>query len=161
MSDGNGQLRAVRRQPSTPSGVPTEVDIDSLAATIPWLEGLKNYVQTTLMNEVARMAITGNQATVIFGDFQGAKAVSGKHLTYMRSAIESYRAIAKSLDVATRATKDIVQNYKDAEHNNSLTMQKVDTTFATQSAPGHASSSPAASTSTTGTDNGDGGAIQA
>jgi hypothetical protein len=149
VSGDDGQTTGTFVQIKPPAGVPTEVDIDTLALAIPWLEGLKIYLQTTLMREVVRMAVTDQQSKVVFGTFGSASAVAGKHERYVESAVNSYRAIAKSLDVASRATKDIVQNYKDAEHNNSLTVQKVDTTFASESSPSHSSGSATTASSTT------------
>jgi hypothetical protein len=149
MSGDDGQTTGSFIQIRPPAGGPTEVDVDTLALAIPWLEGLKTYLQTTLMKEVVRMAVTDQQSKVIFGTFGSASAVAGKHERYVESAVNSYRAIAKSLDVASRATKDIVQNYKDAEHNNLLTVQKVDTTFASESSPGHSSGSATTAGSTT------------
>ncbi|MDT4995706.1 MAG: hypothetical protein QOH97_5598 [Actinoplanes sp.] len=149
MSGDDGQTTGTFIQIRPPAGGPTEVDVDTLALAIPWLEGLKTYLQTTLRKEVVRMAVTDQQSKVIFGTFGSASAVAGKHERYVESAVNSYRAIAKSLDVASRATKDIVQNYKDAEHNNLLTVQKVDTTFASESSPGHSSGSATTAGSTT------------
>jgi len=115
------------------SGVPTEVDIESLAAAAPWLESLSNYVQNTLVPAVGDMLVTEDEATVIFGKFPGAMKISAKHTTFMNGAVTSLRDIAHSLDVARRVTENIVENYKNAEHNNKLTADKIDTSFATES----------------------------
>jgi hypothetical protein len=148
VSGDNGQVVGQWVDVSTPPGAPTEVDVDTLAEAIPWLDSLKKYVETTLTNQVVAMLLTGNQAGVIFGGFEGAGSVSSKHKTYVQNAAHSYRNIAQQLDVAVRATQDIVKNYKDAEHNNSLTIQKIDTTF-TDEQSGRSDSSTTSSGSAT------------
>lgn len=162
MSGDNGQVVGQWVDVSAPPpGAPTEVDVDTLAEAIPWLDSLQKYVATTLTNQVVAMLKTSNQAGVIFGGFDGSRAVSAKHDQYVRMAVDSFRNIAHSLDIATRATQDIVKNYKDAEHNNKLTVAKVDTTFAGEQSGNSGSTgsttttaTPASTTTTAAADTG-------
>jgi hypothetical protein len=131
-----------------PPGVPTQVDIDTLAETVPWLDSLKKYVQGTLLDQVIAMNDYTYDATTVFGGFAGATAIAGKQKAYMQNAINSYRNIAKSLDVAVRVTQDIVKNYKDAEHNNSLSVQKIESIFAEEASGKSGSSGQSGATGT-------------
>ncbi|MDT5024547.1 MAG: hypothetical protein QOE61_973 [Micromonosporaceae bacterium] len=114
-------------------GVVTEVDIQSVAAAVPWLQGLKDYVQERLIPDTAKMVVTKDQIDLNFGKFGSASPVGEKHQTYLHTVIDSYRSIAQSLDAAVRATQDIVKNYKDVEHNNALTAKNIDAAFASSS----------------------------
>ena len=119
---------------TTPDGIVqqgvTEVDVETLASAVAWLDGLKSYIQTHLIPDCAKMTITKDESDLWFGGLDSTNQVSGLHSTYVKSAIESYRSMAQSLDAAARATADIVKNYKDVEHNNTLTAQNIDAEFA-------------------------------
>jgi hypothetical protein len=121
-------------------GVVTEVDIQSVAAAVPWLQGLKDYVQERLIPDTAKMVVTKDQIDLNFGKFGSASPVGEKHQTYLHTVIDSYRSIAQSLDAAVRATQDIVKNYKDVEHNNALTAKNIDAAFASSSSGSSGSS---------------------
>jgi hypothetical protein len=114
-------------QPDT--GVPTHVDIKSLQDAIPRLEYLKHYLQTTLIPYVGKMYLSKNYGDLFFGGLDSAPTVYNKHNGYVKAAVDSYRDIAHALDIAAEATKSIVQNYKDAEHNTSLNVAAVEKAF--------------------------------
>jgi hypothetical protein len=128
MSGNDGVDRVLR--PITPdTGVPTQVDIKSLEGAIPWLEGLKQYVQDHLIMQTGAMSLTKNQGDLYFGGVDSAQLVYNKHNRYVDTVIASYRDIAHALDAAVKATESIVKNYKDAEHNNTLNVQAVEKAF--------------------------------
>lgn len=133
----------------TPQGVVTEVDIESVAAAAPWLDGLNNYIQDHLIPDVGKMMVSSDDIPIWFGGLSSAQDVAGKHTSYVRAALTSYRNIAHSLSVASQATTDIVNNYKDVEHNNTVTAQNIDTAFASESGSGGSSTTSTATTSTT------------
>jgi hypothetical protein len=137
---------------TTPEGIVqqgvTEVDVETLASAVAWLDGLKSYIQTHLIPDCSRMTITKDDTDLWFGGLDSAGQVATLHTTYVNSAIDSYRSIQHSLDVAARATSDIVKNYKDVEQNNTVTAQNIDSSFASASG-GSGSSIPAQSASST------------
>jgi hypothetical protein len=126
-------------------GVTTEVDIDSLAQAVAWLDGLKNYIQDRLLPETAKLLLTGGQTTQIFGELQstgtgqtGGPGVADKHHAYVDATISSCKSVAQSLQAASRATQNIVKNYKDVEHNNAVTARTIEGAFASASGGGTA-----------------------
>ena len=114
-------------------GMPTQVDITSLESAVAWLESLKSYVQDHLIVATGAMNLSDNYGKLYFGGVESAPAVYGKHNGYVKMVINSYRDIAQALGIAAEATKSIVQNYKDAEHNNSLDVAAVEKAFAGKS----------------------------
>jgi hypothetical protein len=144
----------------TTQGVTTHVDIPSLEQAVPWLEGLNHYIQDHLIQDVGKMALSGEQSKLYFGDLDSAQGLASKHKQYVDTVVNSYRDVAKSLDAASQATKDIVKNYKDAEHNNALTAAEVDKSFSNTSGSGTSGSSttqPAGTTQTSSTQTNNGG----
>ncbi|WP_433207175.1 hypothetical protein ACQP00_40860 [Dactylosporangium sp. CS-047395] len=136
---GNDDVKRVLTPITPDTGVPTQVDIKSLEGAIPWLEGLKQYVQDHLIMQTGAMSLTQNQGDLYFGGVDSSKLVWGKHNRYVDTVIESYRDIAHALDAAVKATESIVKNYKDAEHNNTLNVQAVEKAF-TEGSQGSGSS---------------------
>ena len=136
----------------------TEIDVDSVATAVSWLDGLKSYVQTHLVPDTAKMIITQSDTELWFGGLDSTSQVAGLHSTYVKAMIDSYRAIADSLGTASRVTAEIVKNYKDVEHNNTLTATNIDAAWASaasndsSTAPG-ADPPPSTGASTTAGDN--------
>ena len=108
----------------------TEVDVESLESASGWLDGLKSYIETHLVPDANKMTITQGDSELWFGGLDSAMKVSTLHSTYVDAVMKSYQTIAKSLDAASRATADIVQNYRDVEHNAKLTATNIETAFA-------------------------------
>jgi hypothetical protein len=104
------------------------------------------------------MTITQGDTELWFGGLDSTSQVAGLHSTYVKTMIDSYRAIAESLDTASRVTAEIVKNYKDVEHNNTLTATNIDAAWASaasndsSTAPG-ADPPPSTGASTTAGDN--------
>ena len=69
--------------------------------------------------------------------------VSNPPPAYLRDVVASYESVAHSLDQAVKATQDIIKNYRDVEHNNTVNAADVDKSFA-------AGGSPSASTAASG-----------
>jgi len=150
----SGEYQPGKQQLTTPDGiveqgVKTQVDLDSVAQTAPWLQGLKDYVEQRLIPDAATMVLTNDLQDLYFGKVDGAKKVGTKHSSYLQAVVDSYRSVADSLGTAVKATNDIVKNYKDVEHNNTLNVAGVDKTF-TDDSSGGSSASSGQSTSSTG-----------
>ncbi len=111
----------------------TKVDIHSLKAVIPWLTGLKEYLQQHTIPDLGSMVVTKDQGEIWFSKLPSATAISTKHSTYLKTAVQSYQGIIQSLDVAIRATQSIIDNYQNAEHNNKVSIAVVDKAFADNS----------------------------
>jgi hypothetical protein len=149
---GNETFGTAPGRPSvSPEGIViqgvTEVDVETLAAAVSWLDGLRSYVQTHLIPDAGKLTITKDDADLWFGGLDSAPQVSGLHSTYVKTAIESYRSVAQTLDAASRATASIVKNYKDVEHNNTVTARNIDAAFAVDPTTG----APPTSSQSTGT----------
>jgi hypothetical protein len=112
------------------TGVPTQVDIASVAGAVPWLEGLKKYVQEHLVPRTGSMTLSKNIGDLYFGGVSSAPGVYHKHNDYVKKVMDSYRDVARALDVAIDATNSIVKNYKDVEHNNAVNVAAVEKAFA-------------------------------
>jgi hypothetical protein len=146
-----GQTQYTTQDGIAAQGVVTHIDIESINAAIPWLDGLKQYIQDHLVPDVGKMTITNDDFTILFGQLSSSGDVAGKHSSYVTAAIQTYQAIAQSLDAASRATADIVKNYKDVEHNNTVTAQQIEQAFASEASPGSAPSGTAPTTQTAST----------
>lgn len=133
----------------------TEVDVDSVANAVSWLDGLKSYVQTHLIPDTAKMTITQGDTELWFGGLDSTSQVAGLHSTYVKAMIDSYRAIAESLDTASRVTAEIVKNYKDVEHNNTLTATNIDAAWASAASNDSSTAPGADPPPSTGTTAGD------
>jgi hypothetical protein len=118
------------------NGVPTQVDIASLEGAVPWLEGLKKYMQDHLLQDLAKMKLSKNTGDLYFGGVDSAGAIYGKHNQYVTAVLETYRDVIRALDVAADATGSIVKNYKNAEHNNALNVAAVEKAFSNDSGGG-------------------------
>jgi hypothetical protein len=158
VGDGGGYTLGAAQQCTAPDlitsqGVVTEVDIESVAAAAPWLDGLKHYIQERLIPDVGKMAITNDDIELLFGGLSSASEVAQKHMAYVRTAIQSYRDIAESLDATSRVTEKIVKNYKDVEHSNAITVQNIDAAFASEPGSGGSTAGTSTSTSTSGGSN--------
>ena len=132
MSGDDGFLNNVKSD----AGVPTHADIKSLEDVVPRLEFLKNYLQTKLIPYTAEMYLSKNYGDLFFGGVDSAAVVYNKHNGYVKAVVDSYRDVANALDIAAEATKTIVQNYKDAEHNVSLNVAAVEKAFSDNSSGG-------------------------
>jgi hypothetical protein len=146
----SGQPTKTTNDGITQAGVTTKVDVDSLESVVPWLQGLRDYIQDRLIPDSAKMALTDDLSKLYFGDVGSTGSVAATHGRYLQGVVDGYRAVAQSLDAAVTATQDIVKNYRDAEHNNQLTAAAVDKSFASGSPSGSATggSSTAGSTTT-------------
>ncbi|GAA3453701.1 hypothetical protein [Dactylosporangium matsuzakiense] len=129
-------VKHVMRRITPDTGVPTQVDIKSLENAAPWLDDLRAYVHDHLVKQVAVMVMNGADVKLFFGGLEGAADMSKQHNDYMRAMISSYQDIAHALDVASKATKQIAQNYRDAEHNNELNVKAVEKAFTSDSSAG-------------------------
>lgn len=145
---GDDAFLTVLRAGQPDNGVPTRVDIKSLEDAIPWLESLKKYVQDHLIPDTSGMTLSKNYGELYFGGSDSSQLIwDGKHNGYVKAVVESYRDIAHALDTAAEATKTIVQNYKDAEHNNALDVAAVEKAFSDDSS---GSTTTTSTTSTSG-----------
>ncbi len=128
-----------------------EVDTGHLKNVIPILEDLKHYVENRLTLEVAELCGKnglGGDPTVAFGKFTNATEAASTHKLYMRTVHGDYTNLAKNLDTAITATRQIVKNYDDAEELNAASAADVAKAF---SATGSSSSSSSSSTSSSDT----------
>jgi hypothetical protein len=127
-----------------------EVDTDHLKNVVPILEDLKKYVQDRLTQEVLDIKgkdCLGADHTVPFGKFQNAVKSAQTHKQYLQSIYNDYTNVAKNLDVAIRATKEIIKNYDDAEELNDANSKNIMKAFTDA---GGSNGSPSTTSTATG-----------
>lgn len=127
-----------------------EVDTDHLKNVVPILEDLKKYVEDRLTQEILDIkgkGCLGADHSVVFGKFQNAVKSEQTHKQYLKTIYNDYKGVAKNLDVAIRATKDIIKNYDDAEELNDANSKNIMKAFTDA---GGSNGSPSTSSTATG-----------